>query len=92
MANYKIIGNMPVEKLFGSKENAEKVLKAMNICKEIGVRLGAEFDPPYIWNKNLPNSWTRIIGDRVMNKIMKDKDWKPDEAFVDEIRKEVKKK
>ena len=45
MANYKIIGNEPVEKLFGSRENAEKALKAMNICsqlptaKAVGLRL-----------------------------------------------------
>lgn len=90
MANYQGIGNVPIEEVFGSKENAEKVLRAMNHCKTIGVLLGAEHNPPYVWNVNIPEPWITIIGDAVMDKVMKSKTWKPDDAFISGLRQKCK--
>lgn len=90
MVNYKMIGNIQPEEVFGSKENAERVLRSLNHSKTIGVKLGSEYNPPYIWNKNLPESWVLIIGDAVMNEVMKDMKWQPDEAFIDKLRKQCR--
>jgi len=89
MVNYQAYGNTPLSELFG-KENAEKLLKGMNLCKSIAVKLGAEYNPPYIWNKNMPDSWCKIIATAVIDKVDADINWKPDEAFIDKLRKELR--
>lgn len=90
MVNYKAVGNVPLAEIFGSKEHVENVLRAMNHCKTIGILLGTEHNPPYIWNINIPESWVTVIGDAVMDKVMKDKKWKPDDTFISGLRQKLK--
>ena len=91
MVDYTVIGNTPFSELFGGdKEVTEKFLKGLNYSKEIAVLLGKEYNPPYIWNKNIPKSWVEIICGAVIDEMRKDKNWKPDEAFIDKIRQKLK--
>lgn len=89
MADYKVIGNSPFSDLVGGKLNAELILKGMNINKTIAVKLGAEHNPPYIWNKNMPLEWCHYLVDKTAIELKKDINWKPDEVFIDECRKHL---
>ena len=62
---------------------------SMNFSKEIAVHFGAKHNPPYIWNQNIPSSWIEIICGEVADKLMKDKNWKPDAAFMEAIGKKL---
>lgn len=91
MANYKILGNTDPSELFGGDKNLELILKSMNIAKTIAVKLGSEYDPPYVWNDNMPNEFASVLAEKVGEALKKDIKFKPDDVFIDELRQELRK-
>ena len=90
-ANYRIMGNTDASALFGGDKNLELMLKSMNMAKTIGVALGKEYYPPYVWNDNLPVGFAKILAEKVGEALIKNIKFKPDEAFIDGLRKDLRK-
>ncbi|MFA6972509.1 MAG: hypothetical protein WC208_14085 [Gallionella sp.] len=92
MANYQLIQ-------FGKDDDSDKVfnggvemmLRALNIGKSLALKLGKEYNPPLIWNENLPVGFAKVLAEAVSVELQKDKKFKPDEAFEEKMRQELRK-
>ncbi len=91
MVNYKMIGfgKDDSDEIFN--KGAEMLLRGLNIGKTLALKLGKEYDPPLIWNKNLPVGFAKILAEAVSTELQKNILFKPDEAFENRMRKELKK-
>lgn len=91
MVHYQIYGNAAPEDFLGGKENVELMLKSLNIAKTIALELGKEYNPPLVWNDNLPLEFVEPLSDKVITELKKNKLWKPTEKDKDKLRAQLKK-
>lgn len=76
MVDYRIIGNVPAEEIFGSKENVVRLLHGMNcskrICLIIAAMEKADRGVEWVWNENFPEALVKRVAELVVDKLLKD--------------------
>ena len=76
MVNYVLIGNVPAEEIFGSKENLAFILHGMNCGKKICLIIAAlekiDRGVDWKWNENFPQALLKRVAELVAGKLMED--------------------
>ena len=73
MVDYAVIGNVPAEEIFGSKENLAFILHGMNCGKKICLIIAAmeklDRGVDWKWNINFPEKLAKRVAELVAEKL-----------------------